>query len=69
MTRAVAIAPSQRPVVFVVDDDPSIRDALEDLLGSAGLEVQSFGSAQEFLRSKWPGAPGCLYRSDGCRES
>jgi FixJ family two-component response regulator len=60
MTEAVAIARSERPVVFVVDDDPSIRDALEDLLGSAGLVVQSFGSAQEFLRSKRPDAPACL---------
>lgn len=60
MTQAVAIAQTERPVVFVIDDDPSIRDALEDLLGSAGLEVQLFGSTQEFLRVKRPDAPGCL---------
>jgi FixJ family two-component response regulator len=47
-------------VIFVIDDDASVRNALEDLLGSAGLEVQSFGSAQEFLRSDRPDAPGCL---------
>jgi FixJ family two-component response regulator len=60
MIQEVAGARTERPVVFVIDDDPSIRDALEDLLGSAGLEVQSFGSAQEFRRSKRPDAPGCL---------
>jgi len=60
MTRAAAIPRAQQPVVFVVDDDPSMRDALEDLIESAGLAVQSFGSAQEFLRSKRPDAPGCL---------
>jgi FixJ family two-component response regulator len=47
-------------VIFIIDDDPSIRDALEDLLGSVGLEAQSFGSTQEFLRSKRPDTPGCL---------
>jgi len=46
--------------VFVVDDDASVRDALEDLLRSVGLVVTSFGSAQEFLASKRPDAPGCI---------
>ena len=50
----------EQPVVFVIDDDPSVRDALAGLLRSVGLEVQSFGSAQEFLQSKRPDAPGCL---------
>jgi len=36
-------------VVFVVDDDPAIRDALTSLLRSVGLAVETFGSAQEFL--------------------
>lgn len=49
-----------RSVVFLVDDDPSIRDALEGLLRSVGLQVQSFGSAQDFLRAKLPDAPACL---------
>jgi FixJ family two-component response regulator len=60
MIQEVASARTELPVVFVIDDDPSIRDALEDLLGSAGLKVQTFGSAQEFRRSKRPDAPGCL---------
>jgi FixJ family two-component response regulator len=50
----------EQSVVFVVDDDPSVREALASLLRSVGLEVYSFGSAQEFVRSKRPDAPGCL---------
>ena len=50
----------EQPVVFVVDDDPSVREALAGLLRSVGLEVQSFGSTQGFLQSKRPDAPGCL---------
>jgi FixJ family two-component response regulator len=41
-----ASAGSDQAVVFVIDDDPSVRDALDDLLASIGLEVQSFGSTQ-----------------------
>lgn len=47
-------------VVFVVDDDASLRESLEDLIGSVGLRVETFASAQEFLRSKRPDVPGCL---------
>jgi FixJ family two-component response regulator len=50
----------QRAVVFVVDDDPSMRTALEDLMSSVGLEVRAFAAPQEFLQSKLPDAPGCL---------
>ena len=46
--------------VFVVDDDSSIRDSLSDLIGSAGLDVQTFASAQEFLASPRPDAASCL---------
>jgi DNA-binding NtrC family response regulator len=46
--------------VFVVDDDTSIRDSLRDLIGSAGLNVQTFASAQEFLTSPRPDVPSCL---------
>src|SRR5712672_710310 len=48
------------PVVFVIDDDPSMRGALEDLVGSVGLQVRVFASPQDFLQSKLPEAPGCL---------
>jgi FixJ family two-component response regulator len=47
-------------VVFVVDDDPSIREALTSLLRSVGLGVETFGSAREFLNGQRPDAPGCL---------
>ena len=48
------------PIVFVVDDDPSIRRAIKRLIGSVGLQVELFGSAQEFLASRLPNVPGCL---------
>jgi FixJ family two-component response regulator len=47
-------------IVFVVDDDPSVRRAIKRLVGSVGLQVELFGSAQEFLGSKHPDAPSCL---------
>jgi FixJ family two-component response regulator len=48
------------PVVFVVDDDPSIRDALTSLIRSVGLRVETFESARAFLTRQPPDAPGCL---------
>src|SRR6267142_1943872 len=50
----------ERAVVFVIDDDPSMRLALEDLVRSVGLEVRAFTAPQEFLQSKLPEVPGCL---------
>jgi FixJ family two-component response regulator len=47
-------------VVFVVDDDASVRESLENLLRSVGLRVEVFASAQEFLGSPQANAPGCL---------
>ena len=47
-------------VVFVVDDDASLRESLKDLIRSVGLRVEAFASAQEFLHSKRPDVPGCL---------
>ena len=47
-------------IVFVVDDDPSVRRAIKRLIGSVGVRVELFGSAQEFLRSTRPDAPSCL---------
>ena len=49
-----------RRVVFVIDDDELVRDAVKDLLRSVGLGVESFGSTREFLESKRPDAPGCI---------
>src|ERR671922_261741 len=48
------------PVVFVVDDDPSIREALTSLIRSVGLGVKTVGSAREFLTGPRPDAPACL---------
>jgi FixJ family two-component response regulator len=48
------------PIVFVVDDDASVRRAIKRLVGSIGLQVEVFGSAYEFLSSKRPEAPSCL---------
>ena len=52
--------PEGAPVVFVVDDDPYVREALRLLIGSAGWRALTFTSAEEFL--DWPRAtvPGCL---------
>ena len=50
----------EQPVVFVIDDDGMVRDAVKDLLRSVGLRVESFGSAQDFLQSKRSDAPGCI---------
>jgi FixJ family two-component response regulator len=47
-------------IVFVVDDDPSIRESLQGLLHAAGLDVQTFASSEEFLGSRRPDAPACL---------
>lgn len=52
--------PGSRPAVFVVDDDASIRGALNNLIASVGLDVQVFASPQDFLQSKRPDAPACL---------
>jgi RNA polymerase sigma factor (sigma-70 family) len=48
------------PVVFVVDDDPSVRSSLKFLLSTVGLQVESFDSADMFLRKTLPDAPSCL---------
>jgi FixJ family two-component response regulator len=48
------------PVVFVVDDDDSMRTALARLFYSIQLRVEVFASAQEFLRGERPDAPSCL---------
>jgi FixJ family two-component response regulator len=47
-------------VVFVVDDDPSVRDALTSLMSSVGLCVKTFGSPSEFLADSLPEIPSCL---------
>ncbi|MFC7288452.1 response regulator transcription factor [Herminiimonas glaciei] len=48
------------PVVYIIDDDHSVRAALEDLLASVGLQALSFGSTKEFLQHTLADAPACL---------
>jgi RNA polymerase sigma factor (sigma-70 family) len=48
------------PIVFVVDDDPSVRSSLKFLLSTVGLQVESFASADAFLQKKPSDAPSCL---------
>jgi FixJ family two-component response regulator len=47
-------------VVFVIDDDRSMRESLKDLVQSVGLRVEAFASAQEFLRARRDELPACL---------
>lgn len=49
-----------KPVIFIVDDDPSIRLALENLLSSTGQQVETYAAAQDFLRDCPRNAAGCL---------
>jgi FixJ family two-component response regulator len=51
---------ADEPVVFVVDDDPSMREALNGLFRSVGLRVEVFGSAPELLQAKLPEVASCL---------
>ncbi|PYV63958.1 MAG: DNA-binding response regulator [Acidobacteria bacterium] len=48
------------PVVFVVDDDASVRSSLKFLLSTVGLHAEAFDSADSFLRKKCPDVPSCL---------
>jgi FixJ family two-component response regulator len=48
------------PIVFVVDDDASVRDGIKKLLSSVGLRAETYASTREFLDSKRPPAPACL---------
>ena len=47
-------------MVFVIDDDPGVRQALQSLLRSVGLQAHTFSSAAEFLAGKVPDVPSCL---------
>jgi FixJ family two-component response regulator len=52
--------PESAPIVFIVDDDESVREALASLVRSADMRVEVFPSAQAFLRRPPVDAPGCL---------
>jgi FixJ family two-component response regulator len=51
---------STEPIVFVIDDDPSVRDTLTGLIGSVGLRAEAFTSAEEFLQYPRRDAAACL---------
>jgi FixJ family two-component response regulator len=55
-----ALANVEDPIVFVVDDDLSVRDSLSNLFRSVGLRTAAFGSAHEFLQHTLPDVPSCL---------
>src|ERR1700692_3383978 len=50
----------EKPIVYVVDDDAGVRQAMDSLIRSVGFAVQTFASANDFLNSKRTSAPGCL---------
>ena len=50
----------EQPIVFVIDDDDSIRTGLARLFRSVGMQAEMFGSAPEFLKRKLPDVPSCL---------
>jgi FixJ family two-component response regulator len=52
--------PTSKPIVYVVDDDPAMREALGSLIETVSLEVDSFASANAFLEQYSPGRPSCL---------
>ena len=54
------MTPAAASMVFVIDDDPLVRAAIQGMLKSVGLRSETFGTPQEFLRSKRPDGPSCL---------
>jgi FixJ family two-component response regulator len=54
------MTPAGAPTVFVVDDDAGMRASIQGLLKSAGVQSESFGTAEEFLGTKRPDVPSCL---------
>jgi len=59
-TKDGAASQSADTMVFVVDDDASVRESLSSLFRSVGLRVELFSSAQAFLKHQRPNAPACL---------
>src|ERR1700722_5542928 len=48
------------PIVFVVDEDSSVRESLKSLISCGGWQTETFASAHEFLLRPWPAVPSCL---------
>ena len=55
-----SVTPEQQPTIVVIDDDASMRRALDNLLKSVGFAVELFASPQEFLQSERPDRTGCI---------
>ena len=58
-----------KTMVFVIDDEAAMREALQSLIRSVGLSVETFASAREFLTGQRPDAPACLVLDVRCRAS
>lgn len=58
--RAIGSCMDESAVVSIIDDDVSLRAAIDSLLRSVGLEVRAYGSVNEFLAARRPDTPGCL---------
>ena len=58
--RATSMRAAGTPTVFVIDDDPSVRAAIQGMLKSVDLHSETFATPQEFLQSKPPDGPSCL---------
>jgi len=50
----------RKPTIFIVDDDPSVRESTELMLKSVGFNVKTFVSAQDFLNARFQEGPGCV---------
>ena len=61
--------PESKPLVFVIDDDEGIRQALKSLLQSVGLKVETFASGADFLECNSPNVPSCLVLMSACGAS
>jgi FixJ family two-component response regulator len=59
-TRKLTSLSDTRPVVYVVDDDPSVRESLEELIEVSGLQPETFASGEEFLRGERVRRASCL---------
>lgn len=56
----MTVAEVAHPLVVIVDDDPAVRSALQELMLSVGIEATGFGSTRELLEAEIPERPGCL---------
>jgi FixJ family two-component response regulator len=62
-------APLDRPLVLIVDDDAEVRDSIEELMQSVGIDAIGFASTHELMETPLPERPGCLVldvRMPGC---